>query len=117
MAQAMGRSPGNCRATRAGMSCFSTSPQRMSRLSNSPTVSRRMGSSRLSTSTAQTFPARRHSCWVRGPMPGPISSTPQDRSTPACSAMEAGTQGATRKFCPLALEKWKPWAASNGFIT
>ena len=77
----------------------------------------RMGFSRSSTSTAQTFPARKDSCWVSGPMPGPISSTPTDLSTPDSSAMDAGTQGAMRKFCPFALEKWNPWVAKRGFIT
>ena len=28
-----------------------------------------------------------------------------------------GTHRAVRKFWPLALEKWKPWLASRGFIT
>ena len=113
----MGRRVPNFSFTSAGMSCFSTSPQRISRLEKFPTVTSRMGFRRSSTSTAQTFPARRHSCWVSGPIPGPISSTPAVSSTPACSAMDWGTQGAMRKFCPLALEKWKPWAASIGFIT
>ena len=66
---------------------------------------------------AQTIPARRQSCWVSGPIPGPISSTPVVSSTPESSAIRAGTQGAMRKFCPFALEKWNPCSASSGFIT
>ena len=55
-----------------------------------------------------TFPARRASCWVRGPMPGPISSTPVCRSAPLAAAISSGTQLSMRKFCPMDLEKRKP---------
>ena len=53
----------------------------------------------------QLRPARRQSWSVSGPTPGPTSSTPQVSSMPAASAMRAGTQPRTKKFCPLALEK------------
>ena len=58
-----------------------------------------------STSTATTFFALQQSCCVRGPMPGPTSSTPQVSSIPASSTISRGTQLCVRKFCPFALEK------------
>ena len=109
----MGRSPGSSACTRAGMSTFKISCQRMWRLEYSPRVSCKTGARLRSTSTAVTRPARRHSCWVRGPMPGPTSSTPQPRSIPDSSAIRWGTQAAMRKFWPLALENRKPWRANS----
>ena len=68
-------------------------------------VSESTGSSFWSSSTAATFPARRASSAVSGPMPGPISSTPQPAAAPEASAMAAGISGSMRKFCPMDLEK------------
>lgn len=82
-------------------------------MENSPRVSARMGARVRSTSTAATRPARRHSCCVRGPIPGPTSRTPQLPSTPDSSAIRWGTQGAMRKFCPLDLENRNPCRARS----
>ena len=68
-------------------------------------VSDRMGRRDRSSSTETTRPARRESSWVRGPMPGPTSSTPQEGEAPDASAISRGTQSSTRKFCPMDLEK------------
>ncbi len=68
-------------------------------------VSARMGRRVASNSTAATFSPRWASWAVRGPMPGPISSTPTPGAAPEASAACWGTQDWMRKFCPLLLEK------------
>ena len=76
-------------------------------------VSASTGSRARSSSTATTFPARWANSAVRGPMPGPISSTPQPASAPEASAIRRGTSGSIKKFCPMDLEKWNPCRASR----
>ena len=68
-------------------------------------VSASTGRRDLSSSTAATLSARAQSSRVRGPMPGPISSTPVPLPAPLAWAMSRGTQASMRKFWPMALEK------------
>ena len=72
-------------------------------------VSASTGRSFLSSSMDTTFPARPASSAVRHPTPGPISSTPQLPSAWEAADIAAGTAGSMRKFCPMDLEKWKPY--------
>ena len=76
-------------------------------------VSASIGSRERSSSTETTLPARWASSAVSGPMPGPISSTPQCSSASEDAAIRAGISGSIRKFCPMDLEKWKPWRSSS----
>ena len=105
LAHRMGRRPPRCSRTRAGSSCCITSPRIRVKLGKSAMVSSSTGYSRRSSSTDTTFPARWASSRVRGPMPGPISSTPVCSSAPQAAAMSRGTQPWMRKFWPMALEK------------
>ena len=70
-------------------------------------VSSSTGYSRRSSSTDTTFPARWASSRVRGPMPGPISSTPVCSSAPQAAAMSRGTQPCDEEVLAHGLGKVK----------
>ena len=111
-----GRSP-SVSAQTAQRSARSASANTRETLSYAPSVSPSTSRSRPSSSMAVTRPAVFASSAVRQPTPGPISSAPSAFVMPLSAAMRSGTHAAVRKFCPMDLEKRKPWRCKSAVMS